>query len=479
MAALPRANAGGATFATGPPVLATPLLILSLTLDAVTPRSSSAVAPAAPFDGTPPAPTTAGQPGGVLRLADAIEIGLRNQPTVKQAHAQTLAAQARADQAGAPLLPQVALAASYQRRYGSAFLPGTAGTAGGVPTNVVSTTDKSGIDVFTVGGSATQLIWDFNQTSGRARAADRLAMSIEEQERVAAYVTAANIRRNFFYAREQKALIKVASDTRANVESHREQTRGFVRVGLQPDIALARAETDLANAEVALVNAENSYAVARTSLASSIGEPAVATLEIADDEIDNVDGEDLPADTLVARAMTARPEVRALDRQGESLQLTIRALRGGYGPALTAAAGASESGTALDRLGPAWNVGVTLSWPVFQGGLTRAQVREAEANALVTLAQLEAQKLQIRVDVQQAALSLRAAKLTQSATERAVVSARDQLRLAQGRFAQGVGNSIELGDAQVAMTNAATQLVQARFNLSTARANILAALGQP
>lgn len=451
-------------------------------MDVVTPRTAAAL-PSTADAVAIPAPAEASS-SGLLRLADAIEIGLKNQPAVKQAHAQTTAAQARADQAGAPLLPQLTLVASYQRRYGSAIVPGAVpggGTTspGGVPTNVASTTDKSGIDIFTFGGSATQLIWDFNQVRGRARAADRLAMSAEEQERVAAYVTTANIRRNFFVAREQKALIKVAADTRANVQRHLEQTRGFVNVGLQPDIALARAETDLANADVTLVNAQNNYEIAKTSLASSIGDPASAALEIADDEIGMVEGEDQPIETLVTRAMTARPEVRALDRQSESLNLTIRALRGGYGPSLSASAGASETGTALDRLGPAWNVGMTLSWPVFQGGLTRAQVREAEANVQVTLAQLEAQRLQIRIDVQQAALSLRAVKVSQAATERAAVNAREQLRLAQGRFAQGVGNAIELGDAQVAMTNAETQLVQARFNLSAARANLLAALGRP
>ena len=448
-------------------------------MDAVTPRLSAAIPPASDAMNAPAVTTPS---AGVLRLADAIEIGLRNQPAVKQARAQTAAAQARADQASAPLLPQVTLVASYQRRYGTAFVPGAGGgttTPGGVPTNTTSTTNKSGIDVFTFGGSATQLIWDFNQVRGRARAADQLALSAEEQERVAAYATTANIRRNYFVAREQKALIKVAADTRDNVQRHLEQTRGFVKVGLQPDIALARAETDLANADVALVNAQNNYAVARTALASSMGDPTAAALEIADDEIDIVEGEDQPIDALVAQAMTARPEVRALDRQSESLQLTIRSLRGGYGPSLSASAGASETGNALDRLGPAWNVGVTLSWPVFQGGLTRAQVREAEANAQATLAQLDAERLQIRVDVQQAALSLRAAKVSQAATERAVVNAREQLRLAEGRFAQGVGNAIELGDAQVAMTSAESQLAQARFNLSTARANLLAALGRP
>ena len=394
------------------------------------------------------APAASVPSSGVLRLSDAIEIGLKNQPAVKQAHALTMAAQARAirparrsclrsrssrrtsaapDRLSSPA-PSLA-AAPHRAAFRSTPLRRRTGPASISSPSAAAQRSSSGI---------------FNQVRGRARAADQLAMSAEEQERVTAYFTAANIRRSYFVARDQKALVKVAADTRDNVQRHLEQTRGFVNVGIQPDIALARAETDLANAEVALVNAQNNYTVAKATLASNIGDPAAAALEIADDEIDVVEGEDQPIDALVTQAMKARPEVRVLDRQSESLQLTIRALRGGYWPSLSASAGASETGTSLDRLGPAWNVGVTLSWPIFQGGITRAQVREAEANAQATLAQLEAQRLQIRVDVQQAALSLHAAKVSQAATERAAVNAREQLRLAEGRFAQGVGNAIEL-----------------------------------
>ena len=64
-----------------------------------------------------------------------------------------------------------------------------------------------------------------------------------------------------------------------------------------------------------------------------------------------------------------------------------------------------------------------------------------------------------------------------SASQDALVNARDQLRLAEARYAQGLGSVIELGDAQVAVTAAAAQDVQARFNLSAARAQLMSALG--
>ena len=59
---------------------------------------------------------------------------------------------------------------------------------------------------------------------------------------------------------------------------------------------------------------------------------------------------------------------------------------------------------------------------------------------------------------------MQAAKATITAAEEALVNARDQLSLAEGRYKQGLGSVIELGDAQVAYTTAAAQAVQARFD---------------
>jgi outer membrane protein len=84
----------------------------------------------------------------------------------------------------------------------------------------------------------------------------------------------------------------------------------------------------------------------------------------------------------------------------------------------------------------------------------------------------------VRLDVDSARLAIRAAKAIIGAAEDAATSAREQLRLAEQRYATGVGSIIELDDAQVAYTSAAAQLVEARYGLSAARAQLLAALGR-
>ena len=65
-----------------------------------------------------------------------------------------------------------------------------------------------------------------------------------------------------------------------------------------------------------------------------------------------------------------------------------------------------------------------------------------------------------------------------TAAHEAAANARVRLTLAEGRYQAGVGNVIELGDSQVAMTTAAAQEVQAIFQLATARARLLQALGK-
>jgi outer membrane protein len=119
-----------------------------------------------------------------------------------------------------------------------------------------------------------------------------------------------------------------------------------------------------------------------------------------------------------------------------------------------------------------------LTWPIFQGFLTRGQVREAEANLAALEAQRDGLRQQVRLEVDQARLAVRAAKEALIAAGEALENAQVRLRLAEGRYQTGVGSVIELGDAQTALTNAAGQKVQAEYNLAQARAQLLKALGR-
>jgi hypothetical protein len=140
--------------------------------------------------------------------------------------------------------------------------------------------------------------------------------------------------------------------------------------------------------------------------------------------------------------------------------------------------GFAWQGQQPDSLYNTWNFGLTLTWNFFQGGLTYGRVREAEQNVQSATAAVSVQRLQVRFDVEQAEATLVGNKETVVAAGDAVFNAKEQLRLAEGRYQAGIGTIIELSDAQVQLTQASAQLVQAQYNLATARAKLLAALGR-
>ena len=417
-----------------------------------------------------------GAAGRALSLAEAEKVALQHQPSLAQARGQSEAAEGRVEQARSGYLPQITASATYQRTTGNfVSRPGALPSS----TGAIAPTSSSGTtyNYFNAGLAGSQLIYDFGQTSGKwgAAAANRDAALLSE--RAARAQSLLNVRRAYFDARSREELVLVAEESVRNQERHLNQTEGFVKAGIRPDIDLARARTDLANARVQLVDARNNDAVAVATLNQTMGLPAPTRYLLTDQEMPAVAGEDGASAGIAEGAVRGRPEVAALDDQARAQALTVRGLEGGYGPSLSATAGATETGTHIDALVPNWFVGLSLAWPILQGGLTRGQVREARGSFASLVAQADALRLQIRVEAEQAALAIAAAKANIVAAREALANARDLLRLAERRYETGLGSSIELGDAQLASATAASQEVGARYSLATARAQLLFALG--
>jgi outer membrane protein len=412
----------------------------------------------------------------VLALAEALATARKSQPQIKQAKASIDAAQARADQAQGPLWPQISASASYQRSTSNyAAKPGGA-APGSINQSSVSSFNTS--DYFSAGLNANQLIYDFGQATGRWKSAKANAQVQVDSARTTLLAVDLGVRRAFFNARAAKALLAVARETLQNQERHLAQIQGFVTVGTRPEIDLLQSRTDRANAQVQLINAENGYDSARAQLNQAMGVSGPTDYDVADESIPAIENEDKALAILLEEAIRARPELVALASQMRAQELSLGATKGAYYPTLSASTGLTEAGKQLDAMAWNWNGGLSLSWSIFQGGLTRAQVSEAHANLAGLEAQIEGYQQQVQLDVDQARLAVRAAKAAIVAAGEAAANARERLKLAEGRYAAGVGNSIELGDSQLALTSAEAQKVQADYNLASARATLLKALGR-
>jgi outer membrane protein len=429
----------------------------------------AAVAMAATVPGSGPAAQR------VLSLGEAERFALVQHPSVAVAKAQTRAAEAAADQAFAPLLPQVTATAAYQRATGN-FVP----RAGALPTNAVTTRPPS-FDTFNswnFGVTATELVWDFGKTHGGYKSARVGAEAQKEGETATTLDVLQATRAAYFQAWAERALVSVATDNLTNMDRHLQQVEGFVKAGSRPEIDLAQTRADRANAELQLENARVGYETAKAQLAQAIGMDRQVDFDVDNEPLPAEPDEDVPSEQLLRTSLGTRPEMRSLEKQVESQHLAVRAAEGAYGPSLGTSASASEAGAELSDLRWNFGIGATLTWQLFQGGLTRATVRAAEANEAATRAQLAQERQQVRLELTQASLNVQAAKVSVATAKEAEVNARERLRLAEGRYQAGAGSIIELQDAQVAETTAAAQVVQAEYALSLARASLRRAMGR-
>lgn len=408
---------------------------------------------------TQAAPARAAAPGldGPLTLEQAEALALQHQPQLQAARAEVRAARARAAQGNAALLPGATLTGGLSRADGPA--------------------PQAPATTWSLGLSATQPLFDagawYAAASGRAAAAAQ-----GERERSTRLAVLLAVRTAWYQAAAARDLVEVAQETLANREAHLAQVKAFVEVGTRPEIDLAQARADRASAVVLRIGAENDLATAHAQLNRAMGVAASTDYALGAAAPAPLPGEEGTIEALLAEALAARPDVAARVRAREAQQATLRSTQATWLPTVGAAARVTEGGAAVDQTQRSWSAGLTLTWPLLEGGRGAARASEARANLDALDADAEAFRQDIRLELEQARLAVRSARASLEASFEVVVNARERLRLAEARYQAGLGSGLELNDAQVAVTNAAAQEVKARFTLASARSQLARALGR-
>jgi outer membrane protein len=185
-----------------------------------------------------------------------------------------------------------------------------------------------------------------------------------------------------------------------------------------------------------------------------------------------------------SEALTSRPEMLKVENDIQAARSQVRVEKANYLPTLSAggaynwANGTSTMGSFKGDIQNSWNAGITLTMPLFDGGLTNAKISEAMANQRSLEAQRDTLKQSILFDVDQALADLESAATRISVMDISLKSARESLDLAEGRYSAGVGLSLEVTDARVAAAKAETDYVQALYDYQIATARLAKAMGK-
>jgi outer membrane protein TolC len=128
-------------------------------------------------------------------------------------------------------------------------------------------------------------------------------------------------------------------------------------------------------------------------------------------------------------------------------------------------------------LNQSWNVGVAVTFPFFSGFSTKYAVEEARAGLDIAKANEETLRQKVFQEVKSAWLNRHEAFERIEAGKITVRQAEESLELAQGRYATGVGNSIEITDAMIKLNNAKMTYIAALSDFNIAEASLEKAMG--
>ncbi|MDZ4165754.1 MAG: TolC family protein, partial [Smithellaceae bacterium] len=392
--------------------------------------------------------------GDKLDLKICVEIALRRHPGIAGAAHGLKVQEAVVRQTRSAYWPQVNLSTSAGKR-------GTDASSIGRPSGAN--------DEYTNTLALNQTIYDFDRTNKKVEIQDLGLMTLQAELQNTENQVAYNVKQAYWG--ELLAFRKniIQAETVGLFQKHLDQALAFHLYGIRPKFDVTKAEVDLSNAMLEMVKADNALRLARALLNNSMGLPEVQAYEL----IDSLSFEKLQMapEAALEKAFKNRPDLQTLLIKKAAGEKSLELAKRGHYPQISASANYSLTGDKYP-LDKSWYAGGTLSLPIFSGFLVKNQIEEAAANLAVLTARIEVQRQNIRLEVIQAQLNLQEAAERIVAAERSIRKAVDNVELAQGRYVHGIGNSIEVADALLALNQARLAHLAALYDHKISWANM-------
>ncbi len=422
------------------------------------------------------------RPGLVLTLDKAISIALDQNRDVLIANQDRYKAEAQIAEARSGAFPQMSFSAQYMRniKLPVIFLP-----ANSPPFNPTSSTISFAIgsnNSYQGGLALTQALYSRQVGVALDIANTYKDLSEAGYESVRQNIVL-QVKKAFYGVLLMHKLVEANRQGLEVVKANYENVQALYKHGQAAEFDLLRAEVQVANTEPTVISMENNLMLAVNGLKNLLSIPLDSNVIVRGDfTFENVPKQVL--DDGARSALTRNPGLRQLAFQETMLDKNIGIEQSGYFPSIYAfGAYQWQSQDNTFQFGNyLWakimNVGVTMSWNIFDGLRTPARVEQARVDLKkVRYTRLKAEE-GLTIQIQSAMLKMSEAKRRIEGQEKNIEQAKRAVAISETRFKSGVGTQLELLDAQVAMTLAQTNYAQAIYDYLVAKADWDYAVGR-
>ena len=325
-------------------------------------------------------------------------------------------------------------------------------------------------------------------TGGRADALERAARA--EASATAADVAAAQgdlrleVARVFWSLVTARATVMVLEQAVARSQTHLADVRQRLAVGLIPPNDVASSEAQESRQRMLLIEARNQRDMSSAELARLVGRdlsgPALEPVAV----LESAAPSSPAASALVVQAQASRNERKAIEHRILAAEEQQVAAGAGARPLVALVSGldyARPNPRIFPRAGQwqeSWDLGVQVSWAVWDSGRVRAETAQAASMAIAARWRLEEFDSQLTLEIRQRQLEIDSGRAVIAAARDGVRAATEAQRVVTERYKAGVATQTEVLDAGFALLQAELDRTRAMAGVRFSEARLARALGQ-
>lgn len=329
--------------------------------------------------------------------------------------------------------------------------------------------------------SASYLLFDFGGRCASIESARQALMSANWMHNRTIQSVILTVLTDYYFYLEAKALFIAKQDDLKNAQQNVNAAEGQFKAGVKAKLDVLLAKSNLASTRLQLEQDQGAVKITLGRLATSLGLPANEEFEVEElpkdidlEKVhDNVEG-------LIAIATQMRPDLAAAEADWKKRSQNVTVAWSAGLPTISANFNAqSANNIHMPRQNSRLYSGsLFLEVPIFAGFLYVNQTRSAQAVANAAYAAWKETEENVILDVVTSYYNFKTAEQTVKFSDEYYDYTKEAYDVAFASYKNGVGTILDLLSAQVALSNAKAQKIQARTQWVTSLTNVAYATGQ-
>jgi len=285
-----------------------------------------------------------------------------------------------------------------------------------------------------------------------------------------------NLTNVYYKIAQLEKLLEANEASVKQLEAHKKDVELFLSTGTVPHVELLKTEVELSHAKerVLLVrnNLESAYELIKALMGIDDMNRRISIIHTSVN--DNV----TPIDNSIAKAFTERPEYRSIIKKQKVNEERIKYAEGKRLPDVFLTGEYADKSGQDVAFKENWALALRLTIPIFDGGSIKTEVEREKIEMEKVKEEERALKLEIIREIKDAYRNIDNDGERMYVSNKAIETAKENLRIERLKYETGAGTSTDVIDAQTVLLRAETEYYQAVYDRNIAVASLKRAIGE-